>query len=328
MTELPNGSHAPGTAILLADLQDRGLLAVQGPDAAKFLQGQLTCDIRELTAGALRRGAHCNIKGRMLFSLLALQTDEQQILLSLHGGLVNDALAALGKYIVFSKAELRNVTEQWRLLGLAGDGAGQLLQEQLGATPENHSQWQAWGQGLLLRLDENRYQCWLPREAAAELWQKLAPHCQSGDQLDWSLLEIRAGLGEVRPQTRELFTPQNLNFQLTHGVSFHKGCYTGQEVVARLHYKGKLKRHMYRFAGTLSPGQSLPEPGDALVHCDTGQAVGQVVLAAPACAQEPGFELLADTADHAIGHVCLADDSEQKLVQLPLPYAIPSEGRT
>ena len=306
----------------LVDLSHQGILAIEGPDAAKFLQGQVTCDVRELENQTSRLGAQCDLKGRMLHSFRALQPAPEQILLRLNVGLIATAQSSLGKYIVFSKAALHDRSNNYRQIGLSGPDAAGLLTRHLGAAPQSRDQWVEHSGNLIIKLDEQRYECWVKQEQAAHLWQALAPDCQLGGGNVWRLLDIRAGIGEVQPSTQGLFTPQALNFQLINGVSFRKGCYTGQEIVARLHYRGKLKRHMYHVQFELENDALLPVPGESVFNHEQ-KAVGEIVMAAHTA--DGMAEALAVITDDQLERSYLGSQSSQKLIPLPLPYAIPVE---
>lgn len=304
---------------------NKGLLAVQGPDAVKFLQGQVTCDIKELTDGQVRLGAHCTPKGRMLASFQALQPATEEVWLLMPREEVAFAQSSLGKYIVFSKAKLVDLSEDYRFWGFSGDGALSLLENHLGPLPAADANWQK-GEGFwILRLNSQRFLVGVAPEAAP-LIDTLINSAELVSENYWTLLDIAAGLGEVRASSRELFTPQSLNFQWVNGINFRKGCYTGQEIVARLHYRGALKRHMYRFAAedlALTSGQ-LPPPGQRVVN-SAGQNIGELVIAAVSGADR--LELLANVAEDQCEDAFLlwpeSDPAPKKLGLLPLPYAIP-----
>jgi folate-binding protein YgfZ len=272
----------------------------------------VTCDVRELATDKTLPGAQCNIKGRMLLRFLALQPHPEEILLRVHQGLVASGMASLGKYIVFSKAKLSDASADYRCVGLVGPQAETLLRAAYGSVPDDNGSWIGCGDGFVIRRDHQRFECWLP---AAEL-AKFSSQATTGDHNLWTLLEIQAGLGDITPETYEAFTPQAINFQLVNGVNFRKGCYTGQEIVARLHYRGTLKRHMYRF-GFIG---ELPLPGSEVRNSE-GRNVGEVVLAALAGTAQG--ELLASVMDDERADLYLADQA-QKLSLLSLPYAIPT----
>ncbi len=301
-----------------------GLLAVQGPDAIKFLQGQVTCDLRELADRHTRLGAHCTPKGRMLASFRALQRSPEELWLLMPREQVEDTRAALGKYIVFSKAKLVDLSAAYTSLGVIGPGAAQVLRNQLGELPVADGDWLEGGDFWILRRHEARFECGFSAVDDPRLIA-LRAATEALDENAWTLADIREGLGQVRQATRELFTPQAINFQFVNGINFRKGCYTGQEIVARLHYRGQLKRHMYRFAGTLSDDVPLPEPGSRLINA-AGQPQGEVVIAAwagPGC-----VELLANTGDNQLEDSWLPGSTPKKLEPLPLPYAIPTANDT
>lgn len=298
---------------------EQGLIEIKGPDSLKFLQGQVTCDVRELADKTTRLGAQCNIKGRMLLCFRALQSDSERILLRVHSGLVANGLASLGKYIVFSKAKLADLSQHYRYLGIAGAQAAQLVKDVFAVDLPKNDDWQVAGEHLIIRIAENRYECWVAANEAEAIWNQLSTHTISAGQNLWNLLNIQAGIGDITPETYETFTPQAINFQLVNGINFRKGCYTGQEIVARLHYRGTLKRHMYRFEFLITGG-ALPMPGTELKNAE-GKTVGEVILAA--YTNMATGELLASVVDDERVAIYLANNP-QKLSLLALPYAIPT----
>jgi len=297
----------------------QGIISITGPDAAKFLQGQVTCDVRELADNKSLLGAQCNIKGRMLLCFRALQSNNEQILLRVNQGLVSHGLASLGKYIVFSKAKLADATPDYYCLGIAGPKAAQIIHAVLAVDITENGNWQAIGNHKIIRIDDERYECWLAASEAEQIWLQLKEQTVSTRPNVWTLLNIRAGIGDITPETYETFTPQAINFQLVNGINFRKGCYTGQEIVARLHYRGTLKRHMYRFEFALN-NSPLPVPGFPLLN-ESGKSVGEIILAAPKSASSG--ELLASVVDDERVAIYLANNP-QKLSLLSLPYAIPT----
>lgn len=298
---------------------EQGLIEIKGPDSVKFLQGQVTCDARELAEHTTRLGAQCNVKGRMLLSFRALQPDNERILLRVHSGLVANGLASLGKYSVFSNAKLTDVTHRYHYLGIAGAQAADIIKATFAVEISKDDDWQIAGSHLIIRIAADRYECWVAADEAEAIWNQLSPHVIPAGQNFWNLLNIQAGIGDITPETIEAFTPQAINFQLVNGINFRKGCYTGQEIVARLHYRGTLKRHMYRFE--FSPTeQRLPTPGTELKNAE-GKTVGDVVLAAYSSSAKG--ELLASVIDDELTAIYLANNP-QKLSLLALPYAIPT----
>lgn len=226
-------------------LSHEGVLAVRGSDAAKFLQGQLTCNLNYLSDTQASLGARCTQKGRMQSSFrILLQGDG--VLLAMATELLDPQLADLKKYAVFSKSKLTDESAAWARFGLANaDAALSALGLALPVETDSVARNEA---SIAVRVSPGRAELWVPAEHADAVRSQLAAQLQQADLNAWLLGQIRAGIGQVMPQTRELFIPQMLNLQAVGGVSFKKGCYTGQEIVARMQYLGKLKRRLYRLS--------------------------------------------------------------------------------
>ncbi|MEB0039673.1 MULTISPECIES: folate-binding protein YgfZ [unclassified Pseudomonas] len=302
-------------------LSHEGILAVRGPDASKFLQGQLTCNLNYLNDTAATLGARCTQKGRMQSSFRIL-LEGDGCLLAMASELIEPQLADLKKYAVFSKSKLTDESAGWVRFGLH-DGDGALVSLGLDLPQASDSVVRANGL-IAIRVSPARAELWAAADQADDVQARLAAHLAQGSLNDWLLGQIRAGIGQVMGNTRETFIPQMLNLQAVGGVSFKKGCYTGQEIVARMQYLGKLKRRLYRL--TLA-GIDLPEPGTALFSPVHASAVGEVVMAAQA---EDGIELLAvlqaDAAEDGHIHVGAADGLTLQLTHLP--YTLDSKLET
>ncbi len=299
-------------------LSHEGLLAVRGVDAAKFLQGQLTCNLNYLNQATCSLGARCTPKGRMISSFRIL-TEGDGFLLALSADLLDAQLADLKKYAVFSKSSLSDESANWVRFGLSqGDGALLALGLDL---PRSADAVAREGALIALRLADGRAELWAPAAEAATLEARLAAQLPKVALDAWLLAQVRAGIGQVFGPTRELFIPQMINLQALGGVSFKKGCYTGQEIVARMQYLGKLKRRLYRLA--LADGE-LPGPGVELFSPVHQSSVGEVVLAAPAGA---GGELLAVLQEDAVndGRLYLGAADGPALSLLSLPYTLDAD---
>lgn len=299
-------------------LNQSQLLLIQGPDASKFLQGQVTCDLRELNNSVTRLGAQCSPKGRILLTFRALQINPETIALRIPSSMLEKAKQSFGKYIVFSKAKLIDAQHEYQLVGLYGNKSTELAKHIFHTLPiENGGHVEHEG-NFLIQLDANRYECWIRQTNSAAFLQQITINTTQGSTNDWKLMDIAAGIADVYPETYEQLTPQEINYQLVNGINFRKGCYTGQEIVARMHYRGKLKRHMYRFS--IVTDQNVI-PGTAILNSITQQPAGQVVESVRANPQE--IEILASVLDEHLDRLTIAADP-QKLKQLPLPYAIPT----
>lgn len=293
-------------------LSHEGVLAVRGADAAKFLQGQLTCNLNYLSDTQASLGARCTQKGRMQSSFrILLQGDG--VLLAMATALLEPQLADLKKYAVFSKSKLTDESAAWVRFGLVNaDTALASLGLELPADTDSVARNDTL---IAIRISPDRAELWVPAEQGDAVRGQLAATLEQADLNEWLLGQIRAGIGQVMPQTRELFIPQMLNLQAVGGVSFKKGCYTGQEIVARMQYLGKLKRRLYRLS---LDAPELPEPGTPLFSPSHNSAIGEVVIAAKA---GESIELLAvlqaEAADSGDVHVGTLEGPGLQLLDLP-----------
>ncbi|WP_183143389.1 CAF17-like 4Fe-4S cluster assembly/insertion protein YgfZ [Pseudomonas syringae] len=302
-------------------LSHEGVLAVRGVDAGKFLQGQLTCNLNYLDENTSSLGARCTQKGRMQSSF-RLVFEGDGCLLAMASELIEPQLLDLRKYAVFSKSKLTDESSAWVRFGLQeGDGALVGLGLDL---PQDTGTVVRANELIAIRVSPARAELWVRAEQADTLKARLASQLAEGPLNDWLLGQIRVGIGQVFGSTREEFIPQMINLQAVGGVSFKKGCYTGQEIVARMQYLGKLKRRLYRL--TLRSDE-IPAPGTALFSPVHGSAVGNVVIAAQA---GQDVELLAvlqgDAAEK--GHIHLGSPEGAALHMNELPYTLDSKLET
>jgi folate-binding protein YgfZ len=302
-------------------LSHEGVLAVRGVDASKFLQGQLTCNLNYLSDAKATLGARCTQKGRMQSSFRIL-LEGDGCLLAMASELIEPQLADLKKYAVFSKSKLTDESACWVRFGLQ-DADAALLSLGL-ELPEDTDAVVRANDLIAIRVSPARAELWVRADQADSLRSRLAAQLAEGSLNAWLLGQIRAGIGQVVGETREEFIPQMLNLQAVGGVSFKKGCYTGQEIVARMQYLGKLKRRLYRL--TLAD-QAVPQPGTPLYSPVHASAVGNVVIAAQG---EQGVELLAvlqaDAAED--GHIQLGSAQGPALQLADLPYTLDSKLET
>ena len=238
---------------IISDLSYLDLLSIEGEDAETFLQGQLTCDISKVNEHSLQMGAYCTPKGRMVTSFRALKIDQTFYLL-MEPGLFQPTQKTLGKYIVFSKAEIKNARNDFVTLGLAGPEAENLLKE-ICPVPEAINSVTQNDTITCVRIagspsdsdaeSRPRFLLFCNQDSARDIWEKLANNTTPVGQNAWHLLDVLSGYGQVEESTVEQFLPHNLNYQNIDAVSFKKGCFTGQEVIARMHYRGKLKSRLF-----------------------------------------------------------------------------------
>lgn len=222
--------------IMVNTLTSFGILMVQGPDAKKFLQGQLTCDLDDLASSESSLAAHCNPQGRVV-SLFYLAYFKEAYYLLLPSSMLALTLASLKKYAVFYKVEMNEVSANYQIVGYMNE---HFLRN------ENE---------LVIKIpfSKNRYLI-----MSAITHQLQYEDCLSEN--DWHLLNIEEGIPAIYPETSAKFLPHEINLIHLHAISLNKGCYTGQEIIARMHYRGKLKKQLYHgqiVCPTIRPGPGL-----------------------------------------------------------------------
>lgn len=310
------------TAICHTVLTERGLLHFEGDDARSFLQGQLTCDVAGLSNDASTFGAYCTPKGRVLATFLLWQTTTGY-LMQLPRALLAAVQKRLSMYILRSKVKVSDASAMHAQLGVAGAAAAALVERAAGAAPDAQHKVSRTEAGYALKLPGDRYLLVIAREREAAAIGMLEAASQPRNESWWDALDIAAGVATVLPETQEQFVPQMLNLDATGGVSFDKGCYPGQEIVARMHYLGRLKERMFR-ARVAAP--AMPRPGDKIYGADLGtQAAGMIANVAPA--EDGTFDVLvvARLTSIAAGPVRLAAVDGPELVIEQLPYALPQK---
>ena len=309
----PEALAALDQTTIIAPLAHYALLAVEGADSAKFLQGQTTCDVQEADNEHSVAGAHCTQKGRMLSNFQLGRRDEQALWLRMRRDIVESTRASLGKYIVFSKATLRTA-EELIPIGVHGPAAAAAVRSLSGAAGGGRHCTARTEGGLIVQQDNagQWFECWLPRAEALAFWEHNQTRLTPTGTRYWRWLNIRAGQGEICAATADQFIPQMLNLHITGAVNFKKGCYTGQEIVARTQYRGQIKRHMYR----LAKQGAAPAAGSDLIM-DNGHKLGTVVDSVALEAQS--CELLA-VLSAADADQLSSDSGTVRLLEVP--YAI------
>lgn len=262
----------------LAQLGDTEIIAVTGPDSERFLQGQLSCNMDRLSPAQSLRAALCNLKGRVVADMRVIRL-EDCILLVCSAGMADIVLATLNKYKVFFKAELQKVTEEYTTLAIAGDDCAQALSAS-GLHPPETENACTFEQGAAImraQLSPARFYCVLSG-TSGELAAALTSRCESGTEQDWRLADIVAGIAHIRPGQQELYTPQVLNYDIDGVIDFKKGCYTGQEVVARMFYRAEAKKRVRHIV--LDTKDSLPDNRDIIdaVELSSGPTHALVIM--------------------------------------------------
>jgi folate-binding protein YgfZ len=306
---------------VLCDLSQFATLRASGEEAQAFLQNLLSNDIRDVTASQAQFSSFNTAKGRMLATFL-IWRDGNDYLLQLPASLADALRKKLSMYVLRAKVKITDASTEVISLGLSGTAAQEILSKigaelpglPLGVT---HSKLDA----SIIKFSENRFQLNTTPQQAQTLWQTLRAEARPVASACWDNLTVHAGTPVILPQTQEQFVPQMVNFDLIGGINFKKGCYPGQEIVARMHYLGKLKRRMY--LAHIS-GDVTPKPGDELYSEDMAeQASG--MIANVAAAPFGGFDVLAviQIASHDAGPIHLGSLQGAALAFKSLPYPLP-----
>jgi folate-binding protein YgfZ len=310
---------AAGNSDIIVDLSQLGLLQVGGDDAVAFLQGQVTNDIKLLDGSNSQYAGYCTAKGRLLAIFLAF-AHHDHLHLQLDGALSEQIMKRLKMYVLRSKVSIEDVSDSIIRIGVAGTGTTAALQALFTDLPQHAHQLASLETATIIRLPGAtvRYEILTSAQHAAALWTQLSRTCTPVGSACWDWLEIRAGIAQVGPATQEQFVPQMVNLDLLEGINFKKGCYTGQEIVARTHYLGKVKRRAH-LAHVDAP--QPPKAGDP-VFGNAAEPVGMVVNAAPT--PLGGFDLLAEIRLESVeaGPVRLQGQEGPMLELMALPYAL------
>lgn len=306
---------------IIADLSSFGLIRFSGDDAATFLQSQLSCDMREIDTQNARYGCYCTPKGRILANFTLWQQDGG-FLMQLPAGFIASIQKRLSMFVLRAKVQLTDVSDAWVQIGIAGTDAVSAIEKATGITCHGDRSLQVLhGEKIhILRLQSNRLSLFTPSANAAALWQQLSQYAQPAGTSCWEWLTIQAGIPVILPETQEAFIPQMVNLDALGGVSFKKGCYPGQEIVARTQYLGKLKRRMV--LAHIDTSESV-KPGDLLYSADMAdQSSGTVVNAAPS--PQGGVDMLAVVQQSSLDADSIHWLSPQgpALTVKPLPYEV------
>lgn len=279
------------TALRFFLIPGLSLLRVEGPDSISFLQGQVTCDVQGLSEGTATLGALCTPQGRAIAVFRLIRHDNGCTLI-IRTDILDTVRTRIQRYILRAAVTLHDLREQWRIYAILGNpDASTAAALGLSEFPgPGRSVTTANGCRLIVVDHPGKHLLLAPGERSEELRAALQNQVIELTDRDseWELAEIRDGIPVVAPETSEEFVPQMLNLDQLGGIAFNKGCYTGQEVVARTHYLGSVKRRMRRFR-LYSP--QAPKPGDRLITEGDGSTSGHVVRAAPIGVDD--FELLA-----------------------------------
>jgi tRNA-modifying protein YgfZ len=278
-------------------LDHMGMLEVTGADAASFLHGQLTQDVQSMDAQQARRAGYCNAKGRLYATLMLWRPDPECIMISLAANSSAFVAKRLSMFVLRAKAKVSDASAQFVQLGVWGAQAAHVLRAAALPAPTQHLGVLHFAQGWVTTIAPDRYFLCIQATQADALLQQLAQAgAQESTAAHWRMQDITHGIAMIDAHTQEQFVPQMINFELIGGVNFQKGCYPGQEVVARSQYLGKLKRRsaiaIAQAAGiasmddVMSAGQ--PEPVGSVVNAQSVGSNTWVLFESTLAQQEAG----------------------------------------
>ncbi len=303
----------------IAALKNLGVIRATGEDAIKFLQGQLTQDVALMGLNQAHLAAFCNNKGRMQASFVVFKRSEHEILMVCSAGLLQQTIKRLSMFVLRAKVKLLDASADFSLFGLVGSAidAIESIADNTRIARTHWSKLDFEGQNLVFLYPGAGFQralCCAPAATPPPSGSMLAPGI-------WKWLEVQSGIAMITQPIFEAFVPQMLNYESVGGVNFKKGCYPGQEIVARSQFRGTLKRRAY-----LLHGDAAMTIGQQVFHLlDSEQPCGMVA----ACAAHPegGFDAIvsmqtAAARDSDNGRLTLGSAGGAALTLLALPYPL------
>jgi folate-binding protein YgfZ len=320
---LERALEAARTGAVVCDDTALGLLVVSGADAASFLHAQLSSDVRNLGPAAGQWTSYNSPKGRMLATAYLYRrasADGDAFVALLSRDLVQSIVRRLSMFVLRSKATIVDASADHRVLGVGGPKAAAAIDAAFGRHPPPGGV-DANGGIDVVALPDGRFVIVSAGERAPTALAALATHAQPVPAEVWRWLAVQSGVAVVDASTQDAFVPQTANWDAIGGLDFRKGCYPGQEIVARTQYLGRLKERLFRFASEAPP----PPAGTRLYgEAFDGQASGTVVISAPS--PSGGSEFLAVVQQAALesGPLAIGGPEGIRAVPLPLPYDLPA----
>ena len=313
----------PFTDHIVVNLPNTGIIKIEGADAQNFLHNQFTNDLRLVNEQSSQLSSYCSPKGRIL-ALFRIFKHGDAYYMALPKAIVEPTIKRLRMFVLMSKVVLTDVSNEMGHLGFSGPESATQLHAVLGDVPNDMDGVCHHDGVTIIRIPgpQPRFDLFAPRERMTTLQQALAAHASTADANSWELLDIHAAIPTIHPQNVEAFVPQMVNLQAIKALNFKKGCYPGQEIVARMQYLGKLKRRMYL---AHVDGAILPQPGATLFGPANEQGeehkAGTVVTAQ--LNPNGGCDLLAvieiEAAEKAPIHLESAAGPAITLLSLPYP---------
>lgn len=312
------------SATIICDLSHFSTLVIAGDDAQSFMQGQFTNDVKQVDKNNSQLSAICNNKGRMIANFRLFEHNNNYFL-TLKSDLVDASIKHLQNYILRAQVVIQDVSEQLIHFGVSGNMATQLLSPFIENINEDVDTVSFNDDYVAIRIAGSipRYEVFCSYEHARTLWEKVSQQAKVVNSSSWDYLNIQAGIPTIDANSSEEFVPQMTNMELINGVSFTKGCFTGQEIVARMHYLGKLKKRCYKVH---IDTDNKPATGDKLFaeKARAGQNTGSIIQAEKN--PDSGYDALAviQIADTE-SNLFLNDADGPKVTVKDLPYSFETE---
>ena len=306
-----------------------GIVTIDGADAADFLQGQLSNDIRALDPGRGQWTSYNSPKGRMLATAYVVRDpDGERYWAFLAAALAQSIAKRLAMFVLRAKVAVRDASASYRVFGVGGPSALRALEGAFGVAPSAGAMVAFDGTGIIVHLPDGRMLVAAEAETASLALDRLAGHATPAGPPVWDWLGVQAGVPMITPATQDQFVAQAANLDALGGIDFRKGCYTGQEIIARMQYLGRLKERLFAFR----TAAMTPAPGTRLYGAAFGdQASGTVVNSAPAPHGGARFLAVAriDAANTGPMKIGAPDgpDATREALPYPVPDPPPPRGR-
>jgi len=319
-----NDAYPDLSQTYLCDLSNLGLIKASGEDVQIFLHGQFTNDLNQVTPNTSQLSSYCNPKGRMLSIFRVFMQDDDYFLL-MRRDVIEPVLKRLTMFKLMAKVELTDVSDELVIFGIAGPNADSILKENNLPVPDEIDLSIQENKVTIIRIqsESSRLIFISSPENAATIWKLLSNILTKSTSNVWNLHDICNGVAQVTAETSEAFIPQMVNLELIGGVNFQKGCYPGQEIVARTHYLGKPNRRMYRISIDTN---TCPLPGTNIFSAKDGeQPVGKIVSAQNSSHDSCDALAVLRTEKENDDELHLESLTGPKVTTLKLPYSLKSE---
>lgn len=308
----------------LCNLPELGLIKASGEEALTFLHGQFTNDLNQVSPSLSQLSSYCNAKGRLL-AIFRIFKQEDDYYFILRRDVLEAVLKKLTMFKLMAKVDLTDVSDEFVLFGIAGPDTDAILKENNISTPVNIDECIKENETTIIRTpsESTRLLFISNVEDAKSIWKSFSEKITQTSPNLWDLHDIQSGIAQITAETSEAFIPQMVNLELIGGVNFQKGCYPGQEIVARTHYLGKPNRRMYRIR--INNGD-CPQPSTNIYSVKDGeQPVGKIVSAHNSSNDSCDALAVLRTEKENDDELHLESLSGPKITTLKLPYSLESK---